>query len=526
MVSVVETTTVLVIDDSMDDRELCLRSLKRITDTNYRTVESSDGDEGIEFINQFPPDCVLLDYSMPKRNGLEILKIIHDKHPHLPVIMLTGQGDEIVAVEVMKNGAQDYLTKDTINAEVLNRVIKHAIERASLAKEVALQRDSLTTFSHALAHDLKEPVRMIRSFLQLIDTTQDLTSQNQEYFSHVITATNNMDHLIDMVRCYTKLDAPDDYYEKEPISLANVIKRAQSNLKRILKDDTITIVNEENLSVNGNETQLMQLFQNLLMNAIVHNDKKSPKITISIKEEFEFATVFVTDNGPGIPLEYAERIFEPFARFSEEKKGTGLGLAICKKTIERHGGLLWYEQSDKGGSVFKFTLQMNGRSKDKTLVNKHNKLISTEKNLDETALANVLLVEDDDLDIRLTQALLFERDGLSCQLHLARNGAEALTFLKSSENPAIDLILLDINMPIMDGFEFLQNLRKDEQIKSLPIIMCTTSNDDRDIRKAKSFDVLDYLNKPITLDKMRPCLNSYTKLDLEEKDGQTHLWRH
>ncbi|WP_120495900.1 hypothetical protein [Kiloniella sp. EL199] len=73
----------------------------------------------------------------------------------------------------MKNGAQDYLTKDTINAEVLNRVIKCAIERAFLAKEVALQRDSLTTFNRALAHDLKEPVRMIRSFLQLIDTTQD-----------------------------------------------------------------------------------------------------------------------------------------------------------------------------------------------------------------------------------------------------------------------------------------------------------------------------------------------------------------
>nr|WP_120495902.1 response regulator [Kiloniella sp. EL199] len=73
---------------------------------------------------------------------------------------------------------------------------------------------------------------------------------------------------------------------------------------------------------------------------------------------------------------------------------------------------------------------------------------------------------------------------------MARNGAEALTVLKSSENPVIDLILLNINMPIMDGFEFLQNLRKDEKIKSLPIIMCTTSNDDRGMSSAQSCDLM------------------------------------
>ncbi|WP_085902511.1 response regulator [Kiloniella majae] len=521
-----EAIQILIIDDSVDDQELYKRALKKVKDTVYDVTEVTDGEKSIAIINRNSPDCVLLDYSMPGKNGIEILKIIKSKHPHLPVVMLTGQGDETIAVEVMKNGAQDYLTKNTISAVVLNRVIKHSMERARLSKEISLQRDSLTTFSHALAHDLKEPVRMIRSFLNLISSTQELLPQNKEYFEHVITATNNMDRLIDMVHCYTKLDAPDEYYQKEPITLHKVIELARVNLIRVLENDILNLSVDQNVSVNGNETQLMQLFQNLIMNAIIHNDKAIPQISLEIKTEDDLAMVTVTDNGPGIPMEYAERIFEPFARFSSEKKGTGLGLAICKKTIERHGGKLWYEQSAEGGSTFKFTLKLCNKNENQE--NPENTLPSQTQNgsSNDNILANVLLVDDDDLDIKLTKVMLLERDGLNCRLHIAKNGEEALTFLKAPDNPNIDLVLLDINMPIMDGFEFLQNLRSTDPIKETAIIMCTTSNNDNDIRKAESFDVLDYLNKPITLDKMRPCLDSYENLDLQEKNGQTLLWRH
>lgn len=135
-------------------------------------------------------------------------------------------------------------------------------------------------------------------------------------------------------------------------------------------------------------------------------------------------------------------------------------------------------------------------------------------------------MEDDDLGIQLAKALLFERDGLLCNWHMAKNGAEALKFLRAPESPPIDLVLLDINMPVMNGFEFLQTVRADTSIQDLPILMCTTSNYDQDIKRAYEFGVLGYMNKPVTLDKMRVSLAGYEPLDFLRQGLQTQLWRH
>ncbi|RYE55973.1 MAG: hybrid sensor histidine kinase/response regulator, partial [Rhizobiaceae bacterium] len=155
---------ILIIDDSEDDREAIRRMLTRATVNTYEIIEAASGEDGIRLFQESRPHCILLDYSLPGRNGVAVLEEIRKTHPFAAAVMLTGQGSEAIAVDVMKAGAQDYLTKDVISRDMLERAIAHAVGRQELAAKLEEHRQSLEVFSRAMAHDLKEPLRTIRSF--------------------------------------------------------------------------------------------------------------------------------------------------------------------------------------------------------------------------------------------------------------------------------------------------------------------------------------------------------------------------
>ncbi len=125
---------ILVIDDSIEDREACIRALRKVVGTAYQVAECTGGDEGIAYIGNHPQDCVLLDYYMPGRDGMETLKHIRAKYPFLPVIILTGQEDPSVPAEIIRYGAQSYLSKYDINAENLGEAVRLAIEHCALKR--------------------------------------------------------------------------------------------------------------------------------------------------------------------------------------------------------------------------------------------------------------------------------------------------------------------------------------------------------------------------------------------------------
>jgi len=198
---------ILVIDDSPDDRELYWRALNKNTDVLYDISDAEDGERGLARIEECAPDCILLDYSLPGRNGIEVLKRIHARHPHIPVVMLTGQGNETVAVNAMREGAQNYISKSTITPEAMQRAIQVAIDHCSMEKRIAEQHTSLEIFARALAHDLKEPVRTIQSYLDLLASQETLSEKGKGYFSYVQNAAGRMAALIDTVHFYVRPDA-------------------------------------------------------------------------------------------------------------------------------------------------------------------------------------------------------------------------------------------------------------------------------------------------------------------------------
>src|SRR6185369_3395382 len=142
---------ILIIDDSPDDQLIYRRALtKGATDVKYDLIEAEDGDRGLACIAAENPDCVLLDYSLPGRNGIEVLKRLRAAHPFVPVAMLTGQGNETVAVAAMQEGAQNYISKSAITPESIQRVIRVSIDHCSMQKRIHEQRASLEAANRSL----------------------------------------------------------------------------------------------------------------------------------------------------------------------------------------------------------------------------------------------------------------------------------------------------------------------------------------------------------------------------------------
>ena len=162
--------TVLIIDDNPDDREAFIRSLKKV-DERYRCLEAGEGLAGLTKIKEMQPDCVLLDYSLPALNGLEVLRRIHEVDAFLPVIMLTGLGNEAVAVQAMKGGAHNYIVKTALTSSLLHSAIASAVEHGVLERKIYEQRNQIVQQKRALARSDKLNEAILNSAAYMVVAT-------------------------------------------------------------------------------------------------------------------------------------------------------------------------------------------------------------------------------------------------------------------------------------------------------------------------------------------------------------------
>lgn len=518
----------LIIDDSEDDRLLYRRALGKSATVEYTLLEAESGESGLAIMNEDLPDCILLDYSLPGRNGVEVLKRIRSQYPYVPVIMLTGQGNEKVAVSAIQEGAQNYISKSTITHETLEHVITMAIEHCMMHKRIHDQQASLEVFTHALAHDLKEPVRTIRSFVELLEQREPMSDKASKYFHYIQKAADRMHILIDTVFLYTRLADP-THVTKEACDLQVVMQEVKENLHRLIRDREASITHGSLPIVYANHIQMVQLLQNLFCNAINHSDEPV-KIHVRTTAEGADWCISVADDGPGIDAGHLTKIFEPFKRLNSTEEGTGLGLAICQKILESHGGKIWCESPPGKGAVFTFTMPRTMPiSPNAPRVGLHfdGEYCSIGEAGDKP-LANVLLVDDSKADIEMTRFRLLERSQLKCNLLVAHDGEEALNMMhKGVENKMpVDLLLLDINMPQMDGFELLERIRRDHDLDKTVVVMCTGSIYDKDMERARSLGAAGYITKPIEFSKLRATIEHNTTFQLcPAEDGFALLRR-
>ena len=205
---------------------------------------------------------------------------------------------------------------------------------------------------------------MITSYIQLIeeDYKGKLDADADQYIAFTVDGAKRMQTLIDDLLAYSRVGTRGEPFM--PTSMNSVLSEAIANLEVAIEESHAVVTHDQLPTVLGDESQLIQLFQNLLGNAIKFRSDDAPIIHVGVEETKDGWVFSVRDNGIGIDMKYAERIFTVFQRLHarEDYPGTGIGLAVVKKIVERHGGRIWVESAPAKGSTFYFTLPKRGDS--------------------------------------------------------------------------------------------------------------------------------------------------------------------
>jgi light-regulated signal transduction histidine kinase (bacteriophytochrome) len=347
---------ILIADDDEGDRKQIKRTLKQ-SGLPCECTETIDIGGALAACAKVAFDCAFIDYQLPGQDGLEGITALHARLPYMAIIMSTGQGNETVATEAMKRGATDYIPKKHIHADTIRRLCENAVEKATLQRQVAQQREELENFASMLVHDLKAPTRAIQGFAGIIETSiqegklEDIAADCR----WIVQAAQRMDALIDTLHQYTRAKARVTF---ERVEMQQVMQDTLSNLGPLLQERGARVTHGDLPVVTGNAAQLIQLLQNLISNGIKYCKSEIPTVHVAASSKDGVWLLSVTDNGIGISAENYHKIFEPFRRLHSVSKyeGTGLGLATCKKIIERHGGDICCESEQGRGTTFFFTL--------------------------------------------------------------------------------------------------------------------------------------------------------------------------
>jgi PAS domain S-box-containing protein len=224
--------------------------------------------------------------------------------------------------------------------------------------ELARSNAELEQFAYVASHDLQEPLRMVASYTQLLGKRygSKLEGDAQEFMAYIVDGAARMKQLIEDLLAYSRVGTHGKDFK--PVRLEAALQRARANLRAAIAESGVHITHEVLPEVEGDESQLAQLLQNLIGNAIKFRGEAKLAVHVSCSEQENEYAIAVTDNGIGIEPQYFGRIFMVFQRLHDKGQypGTGIGLAICKKVVDRHGGRIWVESAPGKGSRFVFTL--------------------------------------------------------------------------------------------------------------------------------------------------------------------------
>jgi PAS domain S-box-containing protein len=258
----------------------------------------------------------------------------------------------------IEGSAANLLHEPDIRAVVLNyRNISYRKaaeqERQLQAERLARSNAELAAFAYAVTHDLQEPLRSIAIFTELLVKRAEPDEDSQELASYVVDGVRRMSTLLDDLLAFASLNST----ERRRVSLSHAVDQAMQNLHKAIREVEAEITVDPLPCIEGNPSHLMQLFQNLIGNALKYRGEDPVRIRISAESIGDEYVVKVADNGIGVPRAYRERIFGLFKRLhGHQIPGTGIGLAICKKIVEGLGGRIWVEPNGEKGSAFCFTV--------------------------------------------------------------------------------------------------------------------------------------------------------------------------
>lgn len=236
-------------------------------------------------------------------------------------------------------------------------------ERKHRHQQLEESNERLEQFAYAASHDLQEPLRMVSSYLRLIERRYEdaLDDDGQEFLEFAVDGADSMRNMINGLLAYARIESRGDSFES--VELDDVLSNVSVNLSMMCEEHDADISVAALPCVEGDRGQLHQLFQNLLENAMGYSGDAPPRIHVSAEPQGSQWRVSVRDEGVGIDPADAGRIFDVFQSLGgPDTQGSGIGLALCKRIVERHGGDIWVDSSPGEGATFSFTLPELGEN--------------------------------------------------------------------------------------------------------------------------------------------------------------------
>lgn len=369
-----EDLKVLIVDDDIVDRMLVQRSLKN-AGMKVTFAEAENCAVAMQILERQSFDCIFVDYQLPDRDGLSLVQSIRDLNITCPIVALTGQGDEQIAVELMKAGATDYLSKTRIAPESLAQSLRNAVRIYRAEAEMALQRADFITH---LTHDLRTPLVAADMMLKLFQKGSfgELPPAMITPLTAMIRSNQNLLNMINTlleVNCYEageKVITPivcniweicqDIVEELEPVASENGLE-----LKLTLVDDSANA--KDRLLVMGDYQEIRRMITNLIGNSLKFTEEGHVEICLKLsplKPEDPatvqgWVTIIVEDTGLGMSPAQQATIFERYRKGSHKQAGSGLGLHLVQKIVTVHQGTIQVDSTIGAGSLFTVQLPLH-----------------------------------------------------------------------------------------------------------------------------------------------------------------------
>lgn len=534
----------------VDDKAANLFALEKILDKlDVELFKAQSGNKALELTLEHDFALILLDVQMPGMNGYEVAQVLRseERTSHIPIIFVTAiDRDEHFELKGYETGGVDFIFKP-LNAQILVSKVKvfinlHQAKRELIQKNEELEA-SVATAQHMartataanlaknqflanITHEIRTPMNGILGFADLL-AEEDLTTEQRESVIVIRSCANDLLQVINDVLDFSKIEVGKLNTEIVDCSLEELLRsiiplaRAKSEMKGL---EFRIVPSTEGLParINTDPMRVRQCLINLVSNAVKFTEQGHVllKISLASDQDQQFMCFEVEDTGIGIEADQQQSIFESFTQgdgsTTRKYGGTGLGLTITKQLVELLGGELSVASELGQGSVFTLRIPVGIDDSQTQSLNIDSLMEIEDEGCDVLMRSRfsgqVLLVEDVSTNRKLMQRLL-ERIGLT--VTLAKNGQEAMTAALAQP---FDLILMDMQMPIMNGYEATRQIREAEskienqesEIKPVPIVALTAHAMKGDDKKCLDAGCDDYLSKPINHGKLAQILNTYT----------------
>ena len=504
----------LIVDDQHSFR-LYVQTL--LAEFNAEFSEAENGEKAISLIAAQKFDLILLDINMPGISGLEACARIRQELGFhlLPIIIITSMDTKETVPLAFAAGATDYVSKTLSQFELVPRVraimdrhhAEHEMYRARKEAEIANQAKS--NFLTSMSHELRTPLNAILGFSQLLESDPDnpLNPMQKESIEYISKAGWYLLALINEILDLAKIEAGRVDLSIKQENLGEIIDECINIIHPLAVKRAISIINralQEAVRIKTDRTRLKQVLMNLLNNAVKYNRERGYITILAEKRDSGKVRISITDTGQGLSPDEVGSLFQSFNRLGAEKteiEGTGVGLVISKKLVELMGGSIGVESLQDMGSTFWIELDIFHASVQESR-------LAPDMNIPQelgkpTRHLTVLYIEDNPVNLRLVAQMLARRDDIN--MLSAHNGRLGIDLAMAHR---LDVILLDINLPGMDGYEVLRKLKSHDETRNVPCLAISAHAMPEDIEKGLAAGFFNYLTKPLDVGRLFAAIDN------------------